>query len=312
MLLELDRAAMSAGSSQTLLTDQDSRSASGAGKETLAKLHVFRYSLFHQLLVYLFIAATAYVGLSALINDSEFLAGIWAILLFMIIPLWFVSVVVRVSSSGINVSRLFGIAHWEIPWSEIKSIKQNALGQGIKIITHAEKVVEIPSQLYGYPTIVNMLMQIRPDLFNVTETFQTASSAQDLAAPFSAGIKIFEKNFLGKYGPIILLIFGCLFSTGAVLANPPGGILAGIFLLIVVSVMLDAAHTVKLEENRFSARSFCKRWELRAQQINDISMISVRNWRGISRTYIRVDPQEGKAFKLSGFPEGNELMLAEW
>lgn len=319
MLFEMDRAEMSGGHSQTaspsISTTQHPAPASARSSNAeLEEPLVFSYSIVHQILVLLLIAITVSIALSA-IRDTEVFIVMVAFLLLLIIPLWFVSLVVEISSSGIKVARLFGIARWEIPWSEIEKIKPNAMGQGIKIITNEGKVVEISSQIHGYPAIVETLLRLRPDLFNMAGVSKAADAAGgDPDASFT-GTTIFQKSFLAKYVAFFLLIPACVISTGTLFAHFLAGILAGIVVFLFWIGMLSAVHTVKVEGNRLSAKSLLKRKEVTALQIKDISMISRRNRRGVAKTFISIELQEGASLRLSGFPEGNEIMygfLSNW
>src|SRR5688572_15875070 len=191
MVLVMDRAEMGGDHSQTALAgiSEVQHSAPVSLNDPLEEPVVFRYSIIHQILVFGLMAFTVAIGLKALQSGGgEVLFVISAFFLFLIIRLWFVSVVAQISSSGIKISRLFGIARWEIPWGEIEKIESNAVGQGIKLITRERKLVEVPSQLHGYPAIVEILRQMRPDLFSI------AGSAAPGDALAMTGTKTFQKS----------------------------------------------------------------------------------------------------------------------
>ena len=164
MLFEMDRAAIGGNPSRlsaaVILTDPSQNNL-------VEKPLVLRYSLVHQITVYLLIFLTILIG--ARVREPEVFAVFGAFLLFLVIPLWFVSVVIEISDTELKVSRLFGIARWETPWREMKALKLNALGQGIKIVTHDEKVVEISSRVIGYSAVIEILRQMRPDLFDLSK-----------------------------------------------------------------------------------------------------------------------------------------------
>ena len=173
MLFEMDRAEIGGNPSRlsaaVILIDPS--------KNNIAeKPLILRYSLIHQILVYLFIVLTVLISLR--IRQPEVFAVFGVFLLFLLIPLWFVSVVVEITDTGLKVSHLFGAAHWEIPWTEIKAFKRDALGKGIKIITHKGKITGISSQIIGYSAVVEILRQMQPDLFDLTD-FTKACDAQD-------------------------------------------------------------------------------------------------------------------------------------
>ena len=161
MLFEMDRAAIGGDPSRlsaaVILTDP----ATNPIPEKPLRL---RYSIIHQFLVYLLIAFGAFLMLSSL-RKPEVLAIVAAFLVFLLIPLWFVSVVIEIGDTELNISRLFGVARTEILWKEIQEFKPRALGQGIQIITRDGRVAEISAQIMGYSSLIEILRQMRPDLF---------------------------------------------------------------------------------------------------------------------------------------------------
>ena len=161
MLFEMDRAAIGGDPSRlsaaVILTDP----ATNPIPEKPLRL---RYSIIHQVLVYALIAFGAFLMLSSL-RKPEVLAIVAAFLVFLLIPLWFVSVVIEIGDTELNISRLFGVARTEILWKEIKEFKPHAPGQGIQIITRDGRVAEISAQIMGYSSLIEILRQMRPDLF---------------------------------------------------------------------------------------------------------------------------------------------------
>jgi hypothetical protein len=176
MLLEMDRAEIGGDASRLSLAMILTDSSADFAEPPL----LLRYSIVHQLLVYLFIAATVFIGLSSARQAEDFVI-IGALLLFLLIPLWFVSAVIEISNTGLNVCRLFGIVRSEIPWREIRDCKPTAWGKGIRIITRTGKTVEVSAQVNGYPFILEILQQMRPDLLQVTEVSETRKMAQKRA-----------------------------------------------------------------------------------------------------------------------------------
>jgi hypothetical protein len=122
---------------------------------------VLRYSFVHQILVYLFILCTAIAGLST-VREPLVLAALSALLL---VPLWFISAVIEIGDAGLRVFRLFGLVRSRILWREIREWKPTFLGHGIRILSRTGKALEVSSQIHGYPFILDILRQMRPDLF---------------------------------------------------------------------------------------------------------------------------------------------------
>jgi hypothetical protein len=166
ILLEMDRTAIGGDPSRLSLALilQDSSSSN-----LLEAPLTLRYSIVHQLLVYLFMACTVLAGLS-MVRE---MAGLMILGAFLIIPLWFVSAVIEIGDSGLNVSRLFGIVRSEIGWRDIREVRPSVLGQGLIIIPRAGKTAEISARVHGYPFLIDILRQKRPDLFPATRTART-------------------------------------------------------------------------------------------------------------------------------------------
>ena len=188
MLFELDRATIGGDSSRlsaaVILPDPSSN-------ELPERTLVLRYSLVHQLLVYLFVAGTVFAGLS-IARDAEGLTVVGSLLLFLLIPLWFVSVVIELSSTGLKISRLFGLACWNVSWREIRECTPTILGHGIRVITCTGKVAEVSAQVNGYPFIVDILHQVRPDLFHRPEVARRGEKLQRDITASSRIVQTFE------------------------------------------------------------------------------------------------------------------------
>jgi hypothetical protein len=149
---------------------------------------ILRYSIVHQILVYLFLACAGLAGLS-IVRDVRALVVVGA---FLMIPLWFVSAVIEIGNAGLHISRLFGMAHTEIRWNEIRECNRTVLGQGITITTHRGKSIEVSAQIQGFPFILDILQQRCPDLFLVAEGSEPANHAQSGSRLTSLAAKTFE------------------------------------------------------------------------------------------------------------------------
>jgi hypothetical protein len=177
-------------------------------------------------------------------------------LLFMI-PVWFVSAVVRVGSSGITMSRLFGMYRREIEWAEIESVNPGPMGVGIKLRTAEGRAMAISSQMSKYPAMIEILRMFRPDLFELPGS--------------SAGSRTFRKSFFRKSW----MLFMSAAMTVVFLASIPTivpAIIMGIVILLMWKAALSAVHTVTLEGNRIATRSLWSQREMTSQQIKDIRM----------------------------------------
>jgi hypothetical protein len=142
---------------------------------------ILRYSIVHQFLVYIFILGTLFAALG-FARGPELLALVSGFLVSLLVPLWYVSVVIEVDNTGLNASYLFGLVQTEIAWSEVSECKLHPLGQGLKLITRDRKLVEVSAQVYGYAFILDILRQMRPDLFDIPAVPRTASLLRNPSA----------------------------------------------------------------------------------------------------------------------------------
>lgn len=179
MLLELDRAAI--GGNPARLSAAVILTAPSSAELSEPPL-TLRYSIVHQFLVYFSMALTAFAGLN-LTDNPEVFALIGGFFLSLLVPLWYVSGVVEIENAGLHISHLFGIIHTEIPWSEVRGCRPQAFG--IKLITRHWDVVDVSSQVYGYAFILDILRQMRPDLFAIAEVTGTGDAAQTRQASTS-------------------------------------------------------------------------------------------------------------------------------
>jgi hypothetical protein len=172
MLFELDRAEIGGHlarlSLAVILTDPSTRRLPEPPL-------VLRYSIVHRLIVYLFMGITLLIALLS-IGDPQSLVRFGALLVFLLLPLWYVSAVIEISDTGLKVSRLFGLSRVEIAWSEVREVKRTVFGQGLRMIHRSWKVLELSSQIQGYPFILDILGQRRPDLFSAEESANAALS----------------------------------------------------------------------------------------------------------------------------------------
>jgi hypothetical protein len=312
MLLEMDRAEMNgevSQSSHASISTIPNTAATGSLEEPQEKLLVLSYSIVHQTIIFALMAISFVLCLTALDNPEALLVfGIFFLLL--IIPLWFVSAVVEASRTGIRISRLFGLSRQEIAWGEIVTIHPNRMGQGLKLSTAEGRSVNISSQLHGYPALVEILSRIRPDLFNLTGNSSNQATASGTRP------KTFQKGFFSKYGSLSPLVLGFLIFMGSVsAAQIVPAVLSVIILFVAWKMVAPAPYMVELKENQLQTQSFLKKQQLTAQQIRNINIISLRTVRGVRKNFIQIESCEGRMFRLSGFPEGNEIMygfLKNW
>ena len=294
MLFEMDRAAIGGDparlSAAVILTSQSVAEVS----EKPLKL---RYSIVHQLWFYPILAFSILLMLMAAGEWDVF--GVFAgFFLLLLIPVWFLSAVLEVSGSGLHLSRLFGVYRREMEWKEIERVEPAFMGVGMRLTANDGRRITISSQLHGYSSFVGILHNARPDLFNGT------------------AMRGFQKGFLAKYGLLLFLILATPMALGGVFVPP---FLPGILISIVVFFLwrsaLQAVYLVRVDEGRLLIRSFIQSRELTAPQIMSIDPVTVYNRRGVAKSSIRIELKDESTFKVSGFPEGTEILygfLKNW
>ncbi len=304
MLLELDRAEMDASRLQPKLA---TTSSSGAEVE---KSQIFRYSLFHRFLVYAFMAFSIYFMFEAF-GDWDAFIFFTVCFLILLMPLWFVSAVVKVNGASLGMSGLFGIYRREVEWNEIDSVKPAMLGGGMRLILAEGGSMTISAKMHRFSAILETLSKTRADLLN-TDVFGFVPEGDP--ASF-AEPRIFQGSPLIKYVRLFLVVILGMIACGTLVIQPLAGLVAIIIASIYWVVELTHPHTVKVQGNRLQVKSFLKQQEWIADQIKDISIVATysghkvaRFYGVIPRRYVRIEPINGKAFRLIGFAERNETM----
>lgn len=294
MLFEMDRAAI--GGDPSRLSHAVILTPKPAVEFTEEPLKL-RYSIFHQFLVYSVLALALFILFRAFGEWDVFLVFA-AFASLLIIPLWFVSAVLEVSSSGLSLSRLFGIYRREMDWNEIEALRPGPMGVGLKLTAGDVRSLMISSQLHGYSPFVEIVRNMRPDLFEAGD------------------VKTFRKGFMRKFGWFFLLLPATPMALGGIVVPPflPGLLITAVILFFWASA-LRAAYLVEVRGDRLSTRSLLGRRELTILQIKGIEMVTVYNRRGVAKSLVQVELHDGDTFRLSGFPEGNEILygyLKNW
>jgi len=294
MLLEMDRAAIGGDvsrlSAAVILTPQPAIELS----EKSLKL---RYSIIHQILIYPCLAFCLLLMFMAF-GEWDVFVVFAAFSLALLIPVWFVSAVLEISHSGLSLSRLFGVYRRDVEWNEIEGIEPAPMGAGMKLTARDGRSLTISSQINAYSSIVEILRNAHPNLFDVSET------------------KTFRKGFLAKYGLLFFLIPATPMAIGGIFVPPffPG-ILITVLLFYLWRHAVHGVHLVEVKGNRLSIRSLRSGRDLTVQQIRGIDMVTIRNHRGVRKSLVQIELDDGDKFTLSGFSEGNEILygfLKNW
>jgi hypothetical protein len=290
---------------------------------------VFKYPLFWRILMYLFILFFGCAGLLVasenVVNSLPFLG----LALLMGLTAMAFSPKVEITEGTIRASGMFSSS--EINWKDITRIQSSAIKRRLELFRSNGEIVKVSTQVSGYPQIVEILRQKRPDLFGMPSAAlaqggmyssryeQTPSNIYGGSSPSLAfsGTKTFKKNFFAQYGAILLMIPLCLVSVWLIVSTKDysAGIGIGLVALFFMSTSLFAIHIVKVQANKLLTESFFGEKEFTAGQIKNISMKTVRSRRGVANNFVHIEPVEGSAFSLGGFPEGEEIMygfLMNW
>ncbi len=308
---------------------QSAPPAKAPAKKAIEKKVVFKYPLFWRILMYFFVVVFGCGGL-LMITQSAFSTGLFflGLGLVMLVTALALSPTVELSGKGIRSSGLFSSA--EISWDEIVKIKSNAMKRRLELTRRNGEVVNVSTQVSGYPKIVEILQKKRPDLFGMEQAPQTqtsafspsyddGSSARDGStspapvAPAFKGAKTFKKSFFRQYGSYLLVIPLCLAAAYTVYAEPQyrlGAGIAVVFCLGMLLLPLFQVSAVKVEPNKLTVETLFEEKVFSAKEIREIKMDTVRGRYGRATNFVNILPLKGKNYPLQGFSEGDEIIYS--
>jgi hypothetical protein len=330
MLVEMDRAALGGMDRRPTpmtypISSQETRISSASispGQSRSQSLPIppsvktkslsFRMPLMTRLSFYLITALGLYMNITTIINGETELT-LLSFVLFIgmcIISLGF-SFRVEVSDAGILVDAI--ITASRIGWNEISEIKSGSFQHGLDLKRKAGKSVKISGAVSGYPAIVEILRQKRPDLFGM-ESLTHGSSAVSFA-----GTKTYKKSLLMQYSGILIGIPLLFFSVFAILKGFSEIFFVGIFLgpysIYLIFQPFFHAYEIKIEPNLLTFEMFFEQKEFPASQIEKIWIKTVRGRYGSAFHYVMVKPLHGRVISLRGFGVGEEVLygnLMNW
>jgi hypothetical protein len=284
---------------------------------------VFKYPLFWRLLMYFTLALFACVGLIVapldIVKGSLFFLFAFAIGLVILA----LSPKVEITQAGIRASTVFSSS--EAKWNDIKRIQSSGMSQRLDLYKSNGQVVKVSAQVSGYPRIVEIIRQKRPDLFGAVvspagQGNQIASNSYSgaVSAPAFTGTKLFKKSVLMQYGGFLVYIPLCLISFWTVLTDPENQIVAllvGIACGVMMVLSIFQVNGVKVEPNKLTVQTLFGEKDFSAREIREIKMQSVRRRYGNVTTYVVVTSIQGKKYSLAGFSDGTEIIygfLTNW
>jgi hypothetical protein len=337
-LLELDRAEMGAyrpqPTSAPVSTPQSKLQTTPLGTKSsnssIEKPIVFQYSTTWLVLLYLFTTIFCCAGFLVASQDlGNSFPSFMLALLFGLTALS-VSSKVEVKESGIRAASLLGGA--EIKWNEIAKVKSNPVKRKLELVSNTGKSVKVSTQVKGYPVIVELLRQKRPDLFGETASpvqgnvssgqpsEQTASRRDENPGSMLAftETKTFQKSFFKQYALCFIMIPVALLMVWLGLADPQlktASFISAAFWVLVMIIPFFQVSAIKVEPNKLTIETFFEQKELTASQIKEIKMQSVRGRYGRVTNFVNIIPMEGKKYPLGGFSDGDEIIygfLMNW
>jgi disulfide bond formation protein DsbB len=259
------------------------------------------------------------VATQNIVNSLPFLF----LALVMVLVIMAFSPKVEINESGIRASSVFSSS--EAKWNDIQRIQSSGMSQRLDLYKSNGQVVKVSAQVSGYPRIVEILRQKRPDLFGAVvppagQGNQIASNSYSgaVSAPAFTGTKLFKKSALMQYGGFLLYIPLCLISFWTVLTDPENQIVAllvGIACVVMMVLSIFQVNGVKVEPNKLTVQTLFGEKDFSAREIREIKMQSVRRRYGNVTTYVMVISMEGKKYSLMGFSEGTEIIygfLTNW
>jgi hypothetical protein len=235
---------------------------------------------------------------------------------------------VEVSGAGIRSSNLLGST--QIQWDEIASIKSNSMKRKLELVSNKGRAVSISTQVKGYPQVIEILRQKRPDLFGEArlpvsqanppvQGYEPSPSTANDNLPAFTGTKTFKKNFFKQYGLLFALIPMCLLFAGLGLAasaeTRTAFLVSAGFCALLMLIPFFQVSGVKVEPDKLTVQTFFEEKEFSVRQIKEIKMQSVHGRYGRVTNFVNIVPLEGKNYPLSGFSEGEEIIygfLMNW
>jgi len=289
---------------------------------------IFTFPLFWRIFMYAFPIFFGCLGLLIAYQNVMYSLPFLALALVLGLIAMAFSPKVEITDSGIRAYGMLDTS--EVRWNEISQMKSNAMSRKLELSKENGEIVKVSTQVSGYPRIVEIMRQKRPDLFSLTAQapasgLSTGAQGTRVAEhPFTStnigtttGAKTFTKSAFAQYGVIVLMIPLGLFGIWALVATNEkfvgiAVILIGLFFMIM---SLFNVNVLRLEPNKLITESFFAQKEYTASQIREITMKTVRSRHGIATNYVHVQCVEGGAIRIGGFTEGDELVygvLVDW
>lgn len=288
---------------------------------------VFKFPLFWRLLMYFAVAFFGCVGFSQIasqniVNSLPFLA----LAALMGLTAMAFSPTVEVSDAGIRASGMF--SNSEIRWDEIDAIKSVPLKRRLELSRKTGEVVNVSTQVSGYPRIVELIRQRRPDLFGGAPATASRGNSFSVLYPGSPstgysgssfhGNRTFNKSFLKQYGILFIVVPFFFFAIWTAMTEPTnrvGALLAAAFCGIMMFLPFFQVSSLKVEPDKLTIETLFEEKVLTAREVREIKMQSVRGRYGRVTNYVNIILVTGRNYPLQGFSDGDEIIygtLLNW
>jgi hypothetical protein len=295
------------------------------GSLIIEKPLVFKYPLFWRILMYFCVAFFGCVGL--LVASQNIVNGLLFLVLAALAGLGAMTFLptVEVSDAGLRASGIFSSA--EIRWDEIAALKSVPMKRRLELSSKTGQVVKISTQVSGYPRIVELIRQRRPDLFGATTApasrsqYQSSSSIGDgdpSHAPSFHRTRTFGKSFFKQYGILFIVIPFFFFAVWTAMTEPAnrvGAFIAAAFCGIMIVLPFFQVSSIKVESDKLTIETLFEEKVLTPPEVKQIKLQSVRGRYGRVTNYVNIILATGKNYPLQGFSDGDEIIygtLLNW
>jgi len=288
---------------------------------------VFRHPLYWRIWIYMFVAFFGGIGLLVVSQNFVNSLPFFSITLLLSFTALSFSPKVEISEKGIRAFGVFSSS--EISWYDIIKVKFNAMQRRLELFGKNDETITVSTQVSGFPHIIEILRQRRPDLFGkaksspAQENFSSVehhneSTVAGKTNPIFSGIKTFKKSFMAQYSSCFLVVPLFLVSAGFIYAAPEykvGASIAILFCLLLICRPFFQVSQIKVEPDILTIETFFVEKKYSTQQIKNIDMKTIRSRDGRAFKSIHFQPSEGSAITLAGFAEGDEVLygfLTNW
>ncbi|HEU0291875.1 MAG TPA: tetratricopeptide repeat protein [Anaerolineales bacterium] len=295
------------------------------GSLIIEKPLMFKYPLFWRILMYFCVAFFGCVGL--LVASQNIVNGLLFLVLAALAGLGAMTFLptVEVSDAGLRASGIFSSA--EIRWDEIAAIKSAPMKRRLELSSKTGQVVNVSTQVSGYPRIVELIRQRRPDLFGATTAPASRGKYQSSPAigygnssypPSFHGTRTFSKSFLKQYGILFIVIPFFFFAVWTAMTEPAnrvGAFIAAAFCGIMIILPFFQVSSIKVEPEKLTIETLFEEKVIRAREVKEIKMQSVRGRYGRVTNYVNIILVTSRNYPLQGFSDGDEIIygtLLNW